>query len=229
MLRRFGDPVDPRGAYVDRPGAYALIRDGGDLLLTEQSAPEREFQLPGGGIDPGEGTLAALHRECLEETGWRIRVERRLGAFQPTHQHRQFLAVARLVIAAQQMTIGVGDRHGQASGGGPVAMHVQLAERRIAFQHLQWRVLVEMALELFGADVLDGVQARLAREQARTGEFCQYDAHVMAFWIIEMLGTDYCWNTGSSRRNVPASASISTRPPTGTMNWRGMWPIIAPR
>lgn len=82
MLRRFGDPVDPRRTYIDRPGAYALIRDGGDLLLTEQTAPEREFQLPGGGIDPGEGTVAALHRECLEETGWRIRVERRLGAFQ---------------------------------------------------------------------------------------------------------------------------------------------------
>ena len=82
MPRRFGDPVDPRRAYADRPGAYSLIPDGGDLLLTDEAAPEREFQLPGGGIDPGEGTLAALHRECLEEAGWRIRVERRLGAFQ---------------------------------------------------------------------------------------------------------------------------------------------------
>lgn len=36
-------------------------------------------------------------------------------------------------------------------------------------------------------------------------------------------------NTGSSRRKVPVSASISTRPPTGTMNCSRMWPIIAPR
>ena len=41
-----------------------------------------QFYLPGGGINSGEGTLAALHRECLEETGWCIRTERRLGAFQ---------------------------------------------------------------------------------------------------------------------------------------------------
>jgi 8-oxo-dGTP diphosphatase len=43
---------------------------------------ERQYYLPGGGIDPDEGTLAALHRECLEETGWKIHVERRLAAFQ---------------------------------------------------------------------------------------------------------------------------------------------------
>jgi 8-oxo-dGTP diphosphatase len=81
-MRRYGDPVDPRQAYRDRPGAYAVIREGDDVLVTEQEAPDREFQLPGGGIDAGEGALRALHRECLEETGWRIRVLRRLGAFQ---------------------------------------------------------------------------------------------------------------------------------------------------
>jgi 8-oxo-dGTP diphosphatase len=40
-----------------------------------------ELQLPGGGVDPGESPLPALHREVLEETGHRIRVARRLGAF----------------------------------------------------------------------------------------------------------------------------------------------------
>src|SRR5690606_14501112 len=36
-------------------------------------------------------------------------------------------------------------------------------------------------------------------------------------------------NTGSSSRKVPASASISTWPPTGTMNCSRRWPICAPR
>jgi 8-oxo-dGTP diphosphatase len=39
------------------------------------------LQLPGGGIDPGEGPLQALHREVFEETGWKIGAARRLGAF----------------------------------------------------------------------------------------------------------------------------------------------------
>lgn len=81
-MRRFGEPVRPDRTYTTRPGAYAVIRDGGDVLLTEQAEPVREFQLPGGGLDPGEGPIRALHRECLEETGWRIAVLRRLGAFQ---------------------------------------------------------------------------------------------------------------------------------------------------
>ncbi len=81
-MRRFGEAVRPDRTYRTRPGAYGVIRDGGDVLITEQAEPVREFQLPGGGIDPGEGALRALHRECLEETGWRIAVLRRLGAFQ---------------------------------------------------------------------------------------------------------------------------------------------------
>jgi 8-oxo-dGTP diphosphatase len=82
VIRRYGEAVDPGRRYVERLGAYAVIREGDDVLVTEQEAPRREFQLPGGAIDPGEGAVRALHRECLEEVGWRIAEQRRLGAFQ---------------------------------------------------------------------------------------------------------------------------------------------------
>lgn len=49
--------------------------------MTAQVAPEFDVQLPGGGIDPGESPLHALHREVMEEVGWRIAAPRRLGAF----------------------------------------------------------------------------------------------------------------------------------------------------
>lgn len=68
---------------MERPGAYAVILRRGEVLVVQW---EGRLYLPGGGIDPQEGTFAALHPECLpeclEETGWRIRVERRLSAFQ---------------------------------------------------------------------------------------------------------------------------------------------------
>ncbi|MCT8158558.1 NUDIX hydrolase [Pseudoruegeria sp. SHC-113] len=81
MIRRFGDTPDPSRRYRQRPGVYAILPIDGQILLTFQDAPTPEFQLPGGGIDPGESPLAALHREVFEETGWRITAPRRLGAF----------------------------------------------------------------------------------------------------------------------------------------------------
>ena len=80
-MRRFGAPPQPGIRYIDRPGAYAVIPCSAGLLMTFQNEPEPEFQLPGGGIDPGESAIAALHREVYEETGWRITGPRRLGAF----------------------------------------------------------------------------------------------------------------------------------------------------
>jgi 8-oxo-dGTP diphosphatase len=80
-MRRYGETIVKGQRYRPRPGAYAILPRGGHVLLTHQAAPTPEFQLPGGGIDPGESTLTALHREVIEETGWKIAAPRRVGAF----------------------------------------------------------------------------------------------------------------------------------------------------
>ncbi len=81
MIRRFGEPVEKEIAYRHRPGVYAVLLLGGDVLLTHQMEPTPEVQLPGGGINPGEQVLPALHREVLEETGWTIAAPRKLGTY----------------------------------------------------------------------------------------------------------------------------------------------------
>jgi 8-oxo-dGTP diphosphatase len=81
MIRRYGEPVKPGQRYRRRPGVYAVLLRGDSILTTFQQAPVPEFQLPGGGIDAGEHPVAALHREVIEETGWKIDVIRRIGAF----------------------------------------------------------------------------------------------------------------------------------------------------
>ncbi|WP_238366387.1 NUDIX hydrolase [Mesobacterium pallidum] len=80
-IRRFGDTPIAGKRYVHRPGAYALLPRGDQLLVTLQTAPGPELQLPGGGIDPGESPVQAIHREVMEETGWRVTGLRRLGVF----------------------------------------------------------------------------------------------------------------------------------------------------
>lgn len=81
MIRRVGQPPLAGTRYTLRPGVYAILPKGASVLLTCQTAPQPEIQLPGGGVDPGEHPLSALHREVMEETGWRIISPRRLGAF----------------------------------------------------------------------------------------------------------------------------------------------------
>lgn len=80
-MRVHSHPEPGVAQYQRRPGAYAVLQDGGDVLLTHQESPVPEFQLPGGGIDPGEHPVEALRREVREETGWSIAAPRRLGAF----------------------------------------------------------------------------------------------------------------------------------------------------
>ncbi len=81
MIRRFGESVRADRSYQLRPGAYAVLWRENSILLTFQSNPRAEVQLPGGGVDTGESAIQALHREVFEETGWRIARPRRLGAF----------------------------------------------------------------------------------------------------------------------------------------------------
>ncbi len=81
MIPRIGEPVVAGKRYTRRPGVYAVLLRGDSVLLTHQSEPSPEYQLPGGGIDPGEDPIPALHREVFEETGWHIDRPKRIGAF----------------------------------------------------------------------------------------------------------------------------------------------------
>lgn len=81
MIRRFGNTPVAGERYKIRHGAYAILVRDRRILLTHQQSPDPEYQLPGGGIDPGESPLQALHREVMEETGWTINEARKLGTF----------------------------------------------------------------------------------------------------------------------------------------------------
>ena len=81
MIRRYGESIQAGQKYRRRPGVYAVLLDGPAVLLTHQAKPIPEYQLPGGGIDPGEAPIAALHREVMEETGWHIAAVRHLGTY----------------------------------------------------------------------------------------------------------------------------------------------------
>ena len=97
MIPRVGQTPQRGQAYRRRPGAYAILKRGNRILLTHQSEPEPEFQLPGGGIDPGESPVQALYRETYEETGYRIAGPRWVGSF------RRFVYMPEYALWAEKL------------------------------------------------------------------------------------------------------------------------------
>ena len=63
--------------YVERPGAYAVIRDADQHIATLRVGTA--YFLPGGGSELNETPRVTLHREIMEECGRAIQIGPELG------------------------------------------------------------------------------------------------------------------------------------------------------
>lgn len=91
--------------YINHESVYGAIVEKGSLLLVEHPTSKR-WEFPGGGIEKGENTFAALSREIEEETGLTISGEITLikrfveyyydiGACEPWRSARSFYAISQ--------------------------------------------------------------------------------------------------------------------------------------
>lgn len=66
-----------------RTTVACVIRQRHRYLLVEEArgGPQTEFNQPAGHVEPGEGPLAAIHREVREETAWAIELTGYLGLY----------------------------------------------------------------------------------------------------------------------------------------------------
>lgn len=109
-MRRYGERIVKSAKYRHRPGAYAIIVKNEKVLLSSLDKPDPVWDLPGGGIDPGESPVQALHREVMEETGRRIYVDARLGVYQRfvwTAEYGEwFHKICHVFLASPTLTYG---------------------------------------------------------------------------------------------------------------------------
>jgi 8-oxo-dGTP diphosphatase len=77
---QFGTRV-PGQEYTDRPAAFAVAVLNGKVATARITRPGEQpyFDLPGGGIDPGETPEAAMVREFGEEVALAVQPGRLLG------------------------------------------------------------------------------------------------------------------------------------------------------
>lgn len=81
--------------------ACNLVVDGDSYLFVRESKPSARgrFNLPAGTLEVGETLVEAAERECREETGLSVRVERLVGVYQCPRTSEGF-AVVNFVFAS---------------------------------------------------------------------------------------------------------------------------------
>lgn len=110
VLRRYGrrllgarrDVLAERVAELGRAPVVvgAAIVRAGRLLVAQRSYPAElagRWELPGGGVEPGETEAGALVRECVEELGARVVVGTRIGTDLPIGRRVLRIHTAHLV------------------------------------------------------------------------------------------------------------------------------------
>ncbi len=74
--------ADLRSWHPDVTVASVVARDGRLLLVEERIDGKLVLNQPAGHLDPDESLIEAAVRETLEETGWDIRIDCFIGAYQ---------------------------------------------------------------------------------------------------------------------------------------------------
>ena len=73
-------PLEGQRQEVPCVGAVAFDEDGRILLIRRRNPPAQgQWSLPGGRVEPGEHSVAAVLREFAEETGLEGQLERHVG------------------------------------------------------------------------------------------------------------------------------------------------------
>jgi 8-oxo-dGTP diphosphatase len=73
MITKFStNQPDARKQYLQRPGAYAIIKNQDGLIAIVKT--KTGYFLPGGGMEKNETQEECLKRECLEEIGAEISI-----------------------------------------------------------------------------------------------------------------------------------------------------------
>jgi 8-oxo-dGTP diphosphatase len=82
MNKIFG--IKENADYLHREGAYLIPYQNNQIGVVK--TPKGYFFL-GGGLENGENHFDCLKRECLEETGYSIRIERKLCSAETYTKH----------------------------------------------------------------------------------------------------------------------------------------------
>lgn len=84
-----------------RLGAFAIIRDAQGRVLISLRGDMDWYNLPGGGIEPGESVSDGLIREVWEETGLKVKLTKLVGMYSKTEKNEVIITFDAEIIGGE--------------------------------------------------------------------------------------------------------------------------------
>ncbi len=94
-----------------RIGTFAVIMDDQGRALISRRTDNGFYNLPGGGVEPGESVTEGLTREIREETGLESRVGRLIGVYSKPQKHELVLVFQASITGGTLQTSDEADEH----------------------------------------------------------------------------------------------------------------------
>ena len=92
-------------------GSFAVIFDARQRVLLSHRTDRDAWNLPGGGVEPGEAPWEAVTREVREETGLEVRIERLIGVYFVKAKHEIVFTFSCTVIGGTLVESPEADQH----------------------------------------------------------------------------------------------------------------------
>ena len=84
-------------------GVFANIFDPeGRILCVKRNYGPRNWTTPGGRLEKGESPLAALEREVLEETGYRIAPQQLVGIYANVYKDDVVISICACIVGQEE-------------------------------------------------------------------------------------------------------------------------------
>ena len=109
-------PLD-QDLTFERRAARAVLRNASGQVAVMHFRVNGSYKLPGGGIDSGEETLDALHREVREETGYTITNIREVGLVEENRYYNGMHQISYCYAADVVDFVGTELTEGEAADG----------------------------------------------------------------------------------------------------------------
>lgn len=126
--------------YINKIGSYAVIYDNkqGKVALIKNN--RGHYFLPGGGLENGESLENCIKRECIEEAGIKIGIQKFIGSakqyFQSPNNHKYYVSEGHFYICKQ-----LSEQLPLEEGNTLLWIDPSIALKMLVHNHHRWAIL----------------------------------------------------------------------------------------